>query len=135
MKKKSENRIYNEALFIKKYLTKIRRKIHQYPELGMQEFKTTTLVKKELSNIGVDIIELNSDVGVLGVIKGSKKGSDKVTAFRADMDALPITERTDLPYASKNKGIMHACGHDGHTAMLLGAAKLLSNMKEKFSGT
>jgi len=135
MKRKPDNPIYSEALFIKEYLTEIRRKIHQYPELGMQESRTTTLVKKELSNIGVDIIELNSDVGVLGVIKGSKKGSDKVTAFRADMDALPITERTDLPYASKNKGIMHACGHDGHTAILLGTAKLLNNMKEKFSGT
>jgi amidohydrolase len=134
MKKKSDNPIYSEALSIKEYLTKIRRTIHQYPELGMQEFRTTNLVKKELSNMGVNIIELNSDVGVLGVIKGTKGESDRVTAFRADMDALPITERTNLPYASKNNGIMHACGHDGHTAILLGAAKLLSNMKHRFSG-
>ena len=135
MKEKLDNPIYNEALFIKEYLTKIRRKIHQYPELGMQEFKTTKLIKQELSNIGIDIIEINSDVGVLGVIRGIKKGSKKVTALRADMDALPIAEKTNLPYASKNTGIMHACGHDGHTAILLGTAKLLSKMKEKFSGT
>lgn len=126
--------IFNKALEIKEYMTEIRRYIHQYPELGMQEFETTKLIKKELEHMGVEIVKLKSKVGVLGIIKGTSKGENRVTALRADMDALPIIEKTNLPYASKNIGVMHACGHDGHTSMLLGTAKILSEMKDEFSG-
>jgi len=115
-------------------MTKIRRHLHQHPELGMREFETTKLVKKELENMGIEIVELKSKVGVVGIIRGTKKGKNRVTALRADMDALPIIEKTKLPHASKNIGVMHACGHDGHTSMLLGAAKLLSEIKNEFSG-
>ena len=126
--------IFSKSLEIQEYMTKIRRYIHQYPELGMQEFETTKLIKKELESMGVEIVKFKSKVGVLGIIRGEKKGNNRVTALRADMDALPIIEKTKLTYASKNIGVMHACGHDGHTSMLLGAAKLLSEIKNEFSG-
>lgn len=125
--------IFSKSLEIKEYMTKIRRYIHQYPELGMQEFETTKLIKKELERMGVEIVKLKSKVGVLGIIKGTGKGKNRVTALRADMDALPIIEKTNLPYASKNIGVMHACGHDGHTSMLLGTAKILSEIKNELS--
>ncbi|HQL36228.1 MAG TPA: M20 family metallopeptidase [Bacillota bacterium] len=127
--------ILKKAYEMKEYVTEIRRHIHENPELGMQEFETTKLVKKELQKIGVEIVELKSKTGVLGIIKGTKKGENRVIGIRADMDALPINEKTSLEYSSKNHGIMHACGHDGHTAMLIGAARLLSTMKDQFSGT
>jgi len=126
--------IFSKSLELKEYMTKIRRHLHQHPELGMREFETTKLVKKELENMGIEIVELKSKVGVVGIIRGTKKGKNRVTALRADMDALPIIEKTKLPHASKNIGVMHACGHDGHTSMLLGAAKLLSEIKNEFSG-
>ena len=126
--------IFTKSLELKEYMTKIRRSLHQYPELGMQEFKTTKLVKKELRSMGIKLVELQSKVGALGILEGAKDGKNRVTALRADMDALPIIEKTELPYSSKNIGTMHACGHDGHTSMLLGAAKLLSGMKYEFSG-
>jgi len=134
MNRRLNSPIFKKALSVKRYLTEIRMKIHQHPELGMQEYKTTKLIKKELLGMGVDVIELHSDVGALGIIQGKKEGKEKVTALRAEIDALPIVENTNLPYASKNIGIMHACGHDGHIAMLLGAAKMLSEMREHFSG-
>jgi amidohydrolase len=127
--------ILKKAFEIKDYVTQIRRQIHQNPELGMREYETTDLVKNELKKIGVEIAELESKVGVLGIIKGTKKGMNRVIGIRADMDALPITEKTGVEYSSKNPGVMHACGHDGHTAMLIGTAKLLSTMKDQFSGT
>jgi len=129
-----DNRVWDKSIVLKEYMIKIRRTIHQHPELGLNEYETTKLVKKELLEMGVEIKEINSKVGVLGIIRGLKKGKNRVTALRADMDALPIDEKTNLPYSSKNKGIMHACGHDGHTAMLLGAAKIVSSMREDFSG-
>jgi len=130
-----KSEILQKAIEIKEYLTKTRRHIHQHPELGFKEFETTSLVKRELEGMGVEVVPLNTETGVLGIIRGEKKGPDVVTALRADMDALPIVEQTGLPYASRNEGVMHACGHDGHTAGLLGVAKLLSSMRDKFSGT
>ena len=124
--------IFRKALEIKEYLTGIRRHLHEYPELGMQEYETTALVKKELEKMGVEVVPIASEVGVLGIIKGEKEGEGRVTALRADMDALPIQENTGLPYASKNPGVMHACGHEGHTTSVLGAAKLLSSMRDHF---
>lgn len=132
---KPDNPILKRALSLKGYYTNIRRKIHQYPELGMKEFKTTDLIKKELTNIGVIIKTLKSEVGVLGILQGLKRGKNRVTAIRADIDALPVLEKTNMDYSSRNTGIMHACGHDGHIAILLGTAKLLSELKEEFSGS
>jgi amidohydrolase len=130
-----ERELLQKAREIREYLTKTRRHIHQHPELGFKEFETSSFVKKELETMGVEVVPLKTETGVLGILRGEKEGSDVVTALRADMDALPIVEQTGLSYASRNKGVMHACGHDGHTAGLLGVAKLLSSMKDRFSGT
>ena len=127
--------IYRASLDAGSYLTEIKRRIHQHPELGMREFETCALVKSELNRMRVELVPLDSDIGALGIIRGEAKGGQTVTALRADMDALPIQETTGLPDASQVPNVMHACGHDCHTAMLLGAAKLLVSMKEHFSGT
>jgi len=108
----------------------LRHKIHKNPELGFHEFKTAKLIKNELERLGVEILaEGVGKTGIIGQIKGNENG--KTIALRADIDALPIQEKTNLPYASKNKGIMHACGHDTHTAALLGAAGALKNMAKQ----
>lgn len=127
--------VMQKALEVQDYVIKIRRWLHQNPELGMEEVETTALVKRELESMGIEVVPLETKVGVLGILKGEKEGSETVTAIRADMDALPIQEQTGLPYASRKDGIMHACGHDGHTAILLGVAKLLSSFRDRFSGT
>lgn len=127
--------IFEKANEIKEDITNIRRHIHQNPELGFKEFNTSNLIKEELKNYGVEVVEIDHPTGVVGLLKGEKEGTNTITALRADIDALPIEEKTNLPYSSQIDGIMHACGHDGHTAMLLGAAKLLSDMTDKFSGT
>lgn len=115
-------------------LTAIRRQLHSYPEVGFEEIETTALIVRELEKAGVEISPLSLKTGVLGIIKGTKPGKGKVIALRADIDALPVQEQTGLPYASTRPGVMHACGHDGHTAVLLGVAKLLSGMRDQFSG-
>jgi len=120
--------IFVKAEQLKGELTKIRRDIHQHPELAFQEIRTTALIKEELKKSGITIMPLKSQTGVVGLLTGEKiSKTEPVTALRADMDALPIQEQTGLEYQSVNKGIMHACGHDGHTAILLGVAKLLLN--------
>lgn len=129
------NQIFKKASEIKDYVANIRRHLHENPELGFKEINTTKLIKKELLSYGVELVDIGLESGVLGILKGKKEGPDTVTALRADIDALPIEEKTKLPYSSKNDGLMHACGHDGHTAMLLGTAKLLSTMTDEFSGT
>jgi len=105
------------------WLSQIRRELHAHPELGYQEVQTSALVCRELDSIG-----LNSrrNVARTGVIAEITRGAGRCIALRADMDALPIQEATGLPFASQVPGVMHACGHDAHTAMLLGAARLLS---------
>ena len=106
-------------------LKKIFKDLHQHPELGFEEVRTSEIVKKRLQDFGVDEIHTNiGKTGVVAVINGKQKGANQI-GLRADMDALPIEETTNLDYASKNPGKMHACGHDGHTTMLLGAAKHL----------
>ncbi|MFO8089567.1 MAG: M20 family metallopeptidase, partial [Desulfatiglandaceae bacterium] len=124
--------LFERAKELEGWMTSLRRAIHRNPELGMQEYQTTKLVKAELEKIGAKIKDIGLETGVLGLIEGTGEGP--VTGLRADMDALPLIERTGLDYASQNKGIMHACGHDGHTAILLGAAKILSEMKNRFKG-
>ena len=112
-----------------KKLTELRHEFHQYPELGFQETKTKTKIAKFLRAKGLEVIE---GVGVIGVLK-SGSGS-KTIGLRADMDALPIQETSKHAYSSKHPGVMHACGHDGHTTMLLGAAEELANSLD-FDGT
>jgi amidohydrolase len=103
-------------------LIRLRRDIHQHPELGFEEFRTSALVADTLAEIG---IEAKTGVGRTGVTAQIGNGTGPTIAIRADMDALPIKENNDVAYASQNEGIMHACGHDAHTAILLGAAHLL----------
>jgi carboxypeptidase Ss1 len=107
---------------------RIRRQIHANPELAYNEFETARLVAKKLRSLGIEVTTGVGGTGVVGLLKGSNKGN--VVALRADMDALPIREQTNVPFRSKNEGVMHACGHDAHVAMLLGAAMLLSRHKE-----
>ncbi len=115
------------------YVVNIRRKIHSHPELGMQEFKTSQLICEELDKMGIPYKKGIAKTGVVGLIEGREKG--KVIGFRADMDALPLQEKNNVPYASKIDGVMHACGHDGHVAMLLGAAKVLKDLKDHLKGS
>lgn len=108
----------------------IRHRIHENPELGFHEFETAKLVKEELERLGAEI--LAEGVGKTGIIARVKGGEGRKTiALRADMDALPIQEKTDLPYASKKEGVMHACGHDTQTSALLGAAGALKKLAEE----
>ena len=116
-------------------ITEWRRDMHENPELLFDTHRTSALVAEKLKAFGCDeIVTGIGRTGVVGVIKGKATGSGKVIGLRADMDALPIHEQTGLDYASKTDGAMHACGHDGHTAMLLGAAKYLSETRN-FDGT
>ena len=112
-------------------LIKIRHDFHQYPELGMQETRTSQKVNDLLKSWGIKTYTGVGKKGIVGVLEGNNPG--KTIGLRADMDALPIEEKTNLPYSSKNPGVMHACGHDAHTTMLLGAARYLSENKS-FSG-
>jgi amidohydrolase len=113
-------------------LVEIRHDIHAHPELGLQETRTAEIVAKKLEEWG---IEVHRGVGVTGVVGVLRNGNGQASVgLRADMDALPILEATELPYASQNSGKMHACGHDGHTTMLLGAAKYLAETRN-FNGT
>ncbi len=115
-------------------MTAWRRDLHAHPELSMQEYRTSALVQEKLKTFGVDeIITGMAATGVVGVIRG-RAGSERAIGLRADMDALPMQEETGVPYASRTPGVMHACGHDGHTAMLLGAAKYLAETRN-FDGT
>ena len=121
---------------IKQYeneIIKIRRKIHSNPELSYQEYETAKLVAEKLRALGVQVKPKVGGTGVVGLLKGAKKG--KTVGLRADMDALPVLENVELPFKSKNAGVMHACGHDTHVAMLLGAAMLLAKHKAELSGT
>jgi hippurate hydrolase len=116
-------------------MTAWRRDIHAHPELGLEETRTSALIQQRLHEFGVDeVITGFARTGVVGVIHGRSAASGKAIGLRADMDALPIHEETGLPYASQHPGKMHACGHDGHTAMLLGAARYLAETRN-FAGT
>ena len=111
-----------------------RRHLHQHPELGFQEHETARFVVERLHAIGVDEIKPGvGRTGVTALIHGSSPG--KVVALRADMDALPITEENEVEYKSLHAGVMHACGHDSHVSMLLGAARMLSGLRDQFAGT
>src|SRR5258706_8183776 len=118
-----------------------RRDIHQNPELSNRETRTAKLVADHLRSLGLDVQTGVAHTGVVGLLKGDKPGP--VVALRADMDALPVVEEVDVPFASKMKthwnhmdvGVMHACGHDAHTSILMGVAEVLAGMREQIPGT
>lgn len=114
------------------YMTAFRRELHQYPELSWQEVETTDRIERELTKLGLPCTRFNP-TGLMAEIKGEKPG--KTVALRADIDALPITEESGVEFSSLRPGVMHACGHDVHTAMLLGAAKILCDHREEINGT
>ena len=109
-----------------------RRALHAWPELSNQEHKTAALAATVLRELGAEVRTGLAGTGVAGLIRG--RGPGRTVAIRADMDALPVTELTGLPYASKNAGVMHACGHDAHVAMALGAASVLAGLRDHFDG-
>jgi amidohydrolase len=111
----------------------IRRHIHQHPELSFQEYETSAYIQQQLGELGIPF-EIVAQTGVVAVLTGQKSASDDIVVLRADIDALPIDEQNDVGYKSKNSGVMHACGHDFHTANLLGAASILNDYKTEFSG-
>src|SRR3954467_10533086 len=114
-------------------LVAIRRDLHAHPELGMEERRTAEVVAGKLHEWGIDYVERIGVTGIVATIPGSRPGNRSI-GLRADMDALAMAEQTGLPYASIYPGRMHACGHDGHTTMLLGAARYLSENRD-FGGT
>lgn len=114
-------------------LTEVRRDIHANPELGFEETRTAALVARKLRALGYEVHEGVGRTGVVGVLYGKESDSGLSVGLRADMDALPIQEINELPYRSRNDGVMHACGHDGHTAILLGAARYLAESRN-FNG-
>jgi amidohydrolase len=111
----------------------IRHHLHANPELSYQEFETSKFVQQKLNEFGIPF-EIKAATGVVGLIKG-KNPDKKIVALRADMDALPIKEENNVDYKSKREGIMHACGHDVHTTCLLGAARILNELKDEWEGT
>lgn len=113
-------------------VVKLRHLIHMYPELAFEEVKTSKLVAEELKNLDIEVTEGVAKTGVVGLIQGKQPG--KTLLLRADMDALAVNEEAEVPYKSKLPGRMHACGHDGHTAGLLGAAMILNELKGEFYG-
>lgn len=117
---------------VRERVVELRRTIHRNPELGFEELQTQALVEKELDSLDIEHRRA-AQTGVVGVIRGAKPG--RVVALRADMDALPITEKSGEPFSSEVPGKMHACGHDAHTAMLLGAARVLQGMRDELHGT
>jgi amidohydrolase len=115
------------------YTRNLRREFHRYPELGFQEFKTSEIIQRELSRLDDFLIHNKiGETGITAVIKGEKPG--KTLLLRFDMDALPVRESTGLDFASRNEGIMHACGHDGHLAIGLSVARILAETRQELSG-
>jgi len=113
-------------------LVKLRRELHQYPEIAYTEYKTSGIVARELKKLGLVVKTGIARTGATGLLNKNVKG--KTVALRADMDALPVTEMTGLPFKSKNPGKMHACGHDVHMSGVIGAAKILSSLKDELQG-
>lgn len=140
---KWKNEVFEKSNELEKKLISWRRDIHQNPELGETEFRTAKIVSEHLKNLGMEVKTGIAKTGVVGILRGEK--SRPVVALRADMDALPVKELTDLEFSSKSKGkykgaevdVMHACGHDTHVAMLMATAELLANVKKqkKLNGT
>ena len=115
-------------------LTTLRRDLHAHPEIGFQELRTSGIVAGSLEALGIEVYRGIGKTGVVGVIRGKEHASGRMVGLRADMDALPITEAGQSQYCSTKPGLMHACGHDGHTAVLLGTARYLAQTRN-FNGT
>lgn len=137
----TQSEIEKDITFIESKVIEWRRDFHQHPELSNREFKTAEKIAEHLKSLGIEVQTGVAKTGVVGLLKGNFPG--KVVALRADIDALPVTERNDLPFKSDVKttfldtetGVMHACGHDAHTAILMGVAEVLSKHKDKIHGT
>ena len=129
-----KNKIREFAKKISPKLIEIRRQLHQYPELSFQEFETSKYIAAELTSWGIEFETGMAGTGICAWIKGQNPENRKIT-LRADIDALPINEANEVAYKSKNEGVMHACGHDAHTSSLLGAAYILNQLREHWSGT
>ena len=129
----SAEEILAAARQILPWMTDIRRDLHQHPELGLEEHRTAKQVQQKLDELGIEHVDGLAQTGVLGIIPGGSDGP--VVALRADLDALPLQDAKDVPYKSQEDGKMHACGHDVHTSILLGAAKILKRMENDFPGT
>ncbi len=136
-----DQRIDEAAKSLEPKVIECRRDIHQHPELGNREFRTSKLVADRLKQLGIEIRTPIAHTGVVGILRGAKPG--RVVGLRADMDALPVTEQVDLPFKStvrakyngQEVGVMHACGHDAHVAILLGVAEVLSSIRNDLPGT
>ncbi|HEX3109084.1 MAG TPA: amidohydrolase, partial [Thermoanaerobaculia bacterium] len=136
-----DKRIDTAATKLESSVTACRRDIHQHPELGNREFRTSKLVAEKLKSLGIEVKTPIAHTGVVGILRGGKPG--RVVALRADMDALPVVEQVDVPFKStaraqfngQDVGVMHACGHDAHVAILLGVAEVLSGIKSELPGT
>jgi len=113
-------------------LINFRRDLHMYPELSFKEFRTTAKIKEELKKLDIEIIDLGMETGAVGLLRGKEDGP--TIALRGDIDALPIQELNHVPYKSRIDGVMHACGHDIHTTCVLGAAKILSKIRDQLKG-
>ena len=116
----------------KDYIIQLRRDFHMHPELGFDEHRTSKIVAEHMTNLGLKVTTGVNKTGVVALLEGKKPG--KTILLRADMDALAVNEENDVPYASTKKGVMHACGHDGHTAVLIGVAQILNEMKDDING-
>ena len=133
--------LHAEVRAIEPRLIEWRRDIHANPELGNREFRTAKLVADHLEGLGMAVRTGIAHTGVVGILRGGRPGP--LVALRADMDALPVTEETGLPFASRVQatyngqptGVMHACGHDAHTAMLMAAAEILASMRDRVAGS
>jgi amidohydrolase len=125
--------VQSEAFALRDQLIAWRRDFHRHPELGMQEFRTSGIVAKYLSSLGMEVQTGVGQTGVVGLLEGSQPGP--VVMLRFDMDALPIQEMNQTDYVSQNSGVMHACGHDAHTAIGMGIAQLLARRREELAGT
>lgn len=124
--------IYEEAEELSEYSVTLRRWFHRNPEKSFGEYSTAERIRHELTELGIEYVNAG-ETGTVGIIRGQSSGP--VIALRADIDALEISEKNDVPYCSRNSGLMHACGHDAHTAALLTAARLLISHKDKIKGT
>src|SRR5919109_4386470 len=122
----------NEAKQLFPYTQSQRRDFHMYPELGFREIRTGGIVAEELESLGMEVTKGVGKTGVAGLLEGTKPGPTLLLRF--DMDALPILEETGAEYASQNQGVMHACGHDGHTAIGLTVAKMLNARRDQLAG-
>lgn len=126
-------KIKSLAAQYKQEFIKVRHHLHAHPELSYQEFETSAFVQQQLQEMGIPFTVM-AGTGVVGLIEGNNPSS-RIIALRADMDALPIQEENNIPYKSTRDGVMHACGHDVHTTCLLGAAKILNELKQEWEGT